>query len=446
MTSLVPRRAPYICRSCRAHSAKVTRRTFTSTFERPATLRGQLQAREKTGTSIAQQSQISQSQVAAQHVPAHLETSEHPQDPTTSKNIQAGIVPVAPTSVTDLKTQLRRIQINTLDVLDQQEKVPEEEQIIEILNQAAKLSSETAYAQAVAVALPAQSNIQQPTKESRSVLGDLEEQQDRPRITDSIRLQAELQTIGRETAKALYTLLEDPKVFISDDSLTIYIRILAALNLPEYSPKIFHLYAHKPVPTPGTSPIKYTQPWSRNAKYAIHLPLVDAMMDCAILQRDMPLCVSIIDTTVATPQYFAAKFIKTASIPMLGVGALIPISWALSQRAAALTPSWEPETFFWMCMAGGGAYLGTMGTLLYITVTTWNDHHKRVRWVPGTPMGKRWFREEERAYFDKMALAWGFQDSHHFGEETGDEWEAFREMLAFKYMDLDRSALLPGML
>lgn len=131
---------------------------------------------------------------------------------------------------------------------------------------------------------------------------------------------------------------------------------------------------------------------------------------------------------------------------MLGVGALIPISWALSQRAAALTPSWEPETFFWMCMAGGGAYLGTMGTLLYITVTTWNDHHKRVRWVPGTPMGKRWFREEERAYFDKMALAWGFQDSHHFGEETGDEWEAFREMLAFKYMDLDRSALLPGML
>ena len=97
-------------------------------------------------------------------------------------------------------------------------------------------------------------------------------------------------------------------------------------------------------------------------------------------------------------------------------------------------------------MSGGAAYLGTMSTLLLITVTTWNDHHKRVRWVPGTPFGRRWFGEEERMYFDKVAQAWGFEDVNRHGEETGEEWEALREVCGVRYLEVDRSSLLPGML
>ena len=97
-------------------------------------------------------------------------------------------------------------------------------------------------------------------------------------------------------------------------------------------------------------------------------------------------------------------------------------------------------------MAGAGAYLGTMATLLLITVTTWNDHHKRVRWVPGTPMGRRWFREEELYYFDRIAESWGYKDENRHGEERGEEWEALREVCGLRWMEVDRSSLLPGML
>ena len=97
-------------------------------------------------------------------------------------------------------------------------------------------------------------------------------------------------------------------------------------------------------------------------------------------------------------------------------------------------------------MSGATAYVGTMGTLLFITMTTWNDHHKRVRWVPGTPFTKRWFGEDERAWFDHMAQEWGYKDEGRWGEETGEEWEALREVLGTRYMEVDRSSLLPGML
>ena len=99
----------------------------------------------------------------------------------------------------------------------------------------------------------------------------------------------------------------------------------------------------------------------------------------------------------------------------------------------------------WTALAGSAAYIGTLGTIGFVAVTTWNDHMQRVVWQPGTGLWDRWIREDERLYLDRIALAWGFQEKWRRGEEQGGEWESLREVCGLRSMVLDKTDLMQGM-
>lgn len=476
MAHILPRRVPYVCRSCRwaqASQSHSLSRTFATTISRRTTLRQQLEDRSdnaaiKSGgrptNRIQDEAKRNLARVRRQQIPAEAQRVDRVDD---SFQQSASLAASArPRSYEDriaiLKQALKNIQEEALLILEF-DMIPEDGAVRDLLERAQMLANAIVNTQPTEGVSSTEQQIPQPTpaQESRSsLLADLNESQLQKRAKDQQQQQlhqpsvslppnpseAERSAIALALTKTLYTLLEDPKVYISERILTSYVTTVATLRLPQYLPKIFNLYAHKPIPKPNSHPIKYTTPWSRSPKYAIPPSLIDLAIESAISVRDMPLCITLIDQTVTTPQFRTAKFLRKAAIPLTLSASIIPLSWALSTRAAAWQLSWDPETFWWMCMAGSAAYLGTMGTLLLITITTWNDHHKRVRWVPGTPLGRRWFREEERQYFDRVAQSWGYQDEVRHGEEVGEEWEALRECLALRYLELDRSSLLPGML
>lgn len=444
MAHILPRRAPYICKSCQ--SAQISShllRPFSSSSGRYASLRQQLQERSPDITSAARTTskQKSSSKSDEPYQPAEKFARQ-------SQSLKSSVASAY--SIANPRQVLKEIQEDVLSILESEE-IPKEQVVKEVLSRAQKLAS-------VLIEVP-QSEPVLPTEEQKvprestanpSLFSDLNEPSSNPSRRMSKRpptlSESDRETFATRLAKTLYTLLEDPKIFITEPSLTTYTSIITSLSLPQYLPAIFRLYAHKPIPVPGSKPIKYRNPFSRAPKYAIPLKVTDEAINSAIARRDLPLTITLIDLTVNTPQYFAAKFLRKAALPLVGASSVIPLSYSLSNSAAMYQLSWDPDTFFWMCMAGSTAYLGTMGTLLWITVSTWNDHHKRVRWVPGTPLGRRWFREEERMYFDRVAAAWGYQDINRHGEETGEEWEALREVLGLRYLEVDRSSLLPGML
>lgn len=358
------------------------------------------------------------------------------------------------------RQELRKIQEDALSILES-DRIPDEAVVLDLLARAqvlAKVLGSTPQAQTVSS--PPREETRAPLKQvSKSdLLGDLSEapkpssfQPSASKPETSTSAPNNTTTTDHEShafhlAKTLYTLLEDPKLYISEPILTSYVTTLCTLHLPQYLPKIFHLYAHKPIPKPSSHPISYRTPWSRAPKYGVPPALVTLAMETAIAAKDMPLCISIIDTTVATPAFQSAKFVRRALLPLTLAGSVVPLSWSLSNSAAATQLSWDPATFFYMCIAGGTAYLGTMGALLFVTVTTWNDHHKRVRWVPGTGLATRWLREDERYWFDRVAQGWGFEDETRHGEEAGEEWEGLREVCGRRWLEVDRSSLLPGML
>ncbi|KAK5947129.1 hypothetical protein PMZ80_001276 [Knufia obscura] len=439
MASLLPRRAPYVCKACQtAQTSRAVLRAFATSTKRSASLREQLQEREagKTKHSVRPTQRI-EDEASRTFQKAQQATSEPTpveQDGTSAptQTIQASS---SAQDVPNPQQALRDIQVEALSLLES-EAIPDEAVVLGLLERARTLANVLVNTQQTEPQVPQQGTAT-PTKQTHKsdLFDDLSETlasqsrspastattQTTPSTTTSTLPHSAhpSQSLSLPLAKTLYTLLEDPKLYISESILTHYVHTLTLLSLPQYLPKIFHLYAHKPIPKPGTSPITYNAPWSTAPKYAVSMDLVNMAMDSAIKARDMPLAISIIDTTVATPQFRRAKFIRKALLPLTAVGSVIPLSYSLSTRAAAWQLTWEPDVFFWMCIAGSSAYLGTMGALLFVTVTTWNDHHKRVRWVPGTPLGRRWAKEEERMLFDRVAGAWGFREVERHGEEGG---------------------------
>lgn len=468
MATLIPRRVPYICRSCRLdRPSKQLLRTYATVTQRPASLSEQLSGGGERRASKRRKAISAQLKVNSEPS-AQDDEGERARS---SRSILSSLRPTSiesrseyapkpsPEMIADPKAALRRIQQDALVILDSGE-IPQDSVIGDLFARAAQLASilaqpaPTEQSKADSEVQVQIADVKEAQEKQRSLLFDLDEAKSQSRsnkVAKAEPLPPSTTTPQRESDAAtllqtLYTLLEAPQIFISESLLSTYVKVCAHLDSPQFLPKIFHLYAHKPIPVPNTSPPRYREPWSRMPKYGVEPKLIELAMESALAKKDMPLCMSIIDTTLATDAYKFAKFMRKALVPLLGASSIVPLSHAASTWASSIQSTWEPDTFYWMCMSGAGAYLGTMGTLLWITISTWNDHHKRVRWVPGTPLGKRWVREEERYWFDRIAQLWGFKDENRHGEETGEEWEALREVLGRRYLELDRSSLLPGML
>lgn len=287
------------------------------------------------------------------------------------------------------------------------------------------------------------------TDTSTGLLDDLSEDTSAPKPIKASHESSLSVSFRTKSAEALcdilYHLIRDPKVNISLPILRNYTTTQCLLGKPEYLPEMFDLYAHKPLATPSANTITFNRrrPWRPRA--AIPLPLSTLALSAAIHKRDMGLAIAITDTTVATSSYQLHRFL-TQAMPKLSLLTVIPFTaYTVSAWASTYQNTFEPEMAQTMALAAAAAYIGTFGSIGFVAVTTWSDHHDRVHWQVGKELTKRWLEEDERAFLDRIAQAWGFEDKKRRGEEQGEEWEALRDTIGLRGMVLDKTEFLEGM-
>ncbi|RAK97111.1 uncharacterized protein BO80DRAFT_198031 [Aspergillus ibericus CBS 121593] len=321
--------------------------------------------------------------------------------------------------------------------------VPPTDKVVKLLERCQKIAE--------AIVLPEQdtgkvksSSKQQP--DEISSLLDLEEGKTTRKQQQSTSLPRKTpeQIIDR-LCKAVHELLTDEKVFISPEALTCYTKIHALLKRPDHFPEIFHLYANKPVPEENSSPVKYHKANPRSINSAVPVELADMALEVAIDQRNLSLVLAIIDTTFCTPAFRRAKLFKKAAVPLGGLAAAPAACYTIASWAATLQNTMDPSTATGIAFAATLAYVGGISSVGILAITTANDQMERVVWQPGVPLRHRWLREEERAAFDKVSLAWGFKDIYMRGEEEGEEWDTLREFIGMRGMILDKTDLMEGM-
>ena len=242
-----------------------------------------------------------------------------------------------------------------------------------------------------------------------------------------------------------YSIITDPKVFITPALLVTYIYTQSILGRPRSFPRIFDLYASKPIPQPGRLPIKYKDANPKRASSAVPLVLAHTALTAAIEAKDLPLCLSIIDTSVCTTAYKRSKVLRRAFLPFSGLALAPAAAYVLAAQLSQYQHSMDHQLATNMAFVGILAYVGFTATIGFVAIATGNDQMDRITWAMGTPLRERWLREEERALVDRVAGAWGFQDENKKGEEEGGEWEALREWALMRGMVLDKPELMEGM-
>lgn len=239
-----------------------------------------------------------------------------------------------------------------------------------------------------------------------------------------------------------------PSVFITPDVLSAYISIQALLLRPQTLPEAFDLFAAKPAPfesksTPGK--IQYKKQNIDAIASAAPAALANTALTAAIAVRNLPLALSIINTTFQTRAFRRSKIFRQALPPLFGAS-LAPIAaYALASQLSLYQTALDPESFTSIAFAGMFTYVAAVGTIGVVALTTANDQMERVTWAVGMPLRERWVREEERAAVDRIAAAWGFREKWKWGEEEGEEWEALREWIGVRGMVLDKVGLMEGM-
>jgi hypothetical protein len=241
-----------------------------------------------------------------------------------------------------------------------------------------------------------------------------------------------------------YKIVKYPPVFITPEVLLSYVNIQSSLKRPETIPEVFELYSSKPVPSQGSSTVKYSSPNPDSYKQAVPKAAADAALEAAIEKKDLDLAVAIIDSSLATKAFQRNKFI-TKAFPAIGGIALTPVAAGIvASQLPAYFPIANPSELVAFATVGMITYVAGISTLGFVVITTTNDHMERVTWAPGIPLRERWMREEERAAVDKVALSWGFKGGRQ-GEEQGVEWEGLREWCGLRGMILDKTELMEGM-
>ncbi len=319
--------------------------------------------------------------------------------------------------------------------------VPEEEAVQRSL----KICENLAKSLAEPVKPPQASS--RPDKSPTSNLLSLEEESSK--AVKQPRQEIPAMTIGgplvEKISMTAYKIIVDPKTFITPMLLSTYVSIQCILGRPESFPQVFDLYAAKPMPQPGTSPIRYENANPNSLSSAVPLVLVQSAVDAAIGTNDLPLCLSIINTTVTTPAYKRNKLFRKAFFPATALALVPTAAYVLASQLAHLQHSMDNQVATQMLCVGIVAYVGFTAMIGFVAVTTSNDQMDRITWQRGTPLTERWLREDERALVDQVAGAWGFQDISLRGEEDSAEWEALREWAGSRGLVLDSPELMEGM-
>ena len=263
-----------------------------------------------------------------------------------------------------------------------------------------------------------------------------------PKVTKRPDVQDEMRD---KIANTALRIIADARIFISPESLSLYVTIQTVLRRPQSLPRVFDLYASKPIATIGSSPAAYRDPSPNSAKTAVPLPVARKALDAALEAKDLPLCLNIITTTVGTSAFWRAKFIRKALLPAIALALSPAAAYALGKAYADHQERLDPQYATVMGSLCIMTYFSMTALTGYAAITTANDQMDRVTWQVGTPLYKRWFREEERAFTDSVAQAWGFKDYLRRGEEEGEDWTNLREWIMERQMVLDNPALMEGM-
>lgn len=235
------------------------------------------------------------------------------------------------------------------------------------------------------------------------------------------------------------------KVFISPNVLGLYIHLQRLLARPKTIPEALYLYANKPVPVEGSSPPTFSKPSPKSAKQAVPADLADEALTAAIEAKDLPLALAVVDHTYRAPAWRRHRMITKLGFPSV-LAAITPLAiYMIAQEMSVYSGYIDPWTFKLYAFAGISTYVMCTGTLGFVALTTYNDHHDRVVWRPGVPLLDRYMREDERAALDRIACAWGFKEIWKRGDEEGDEWEGLRQWVLLRGMVLDKPDLMHGM-
>lgn len=248
-----------------------------------------------------------------------------------------------------------------------------------------------------------------------------------------------------ELSSTVYSILVHPTIFITPDLLEAYVDIQSRLRRPKTFPDIFRLYASKPIPEKGSSPVKFIKQNPNKASNSVKSATADRALQSAIDTRQLVVAMDIVETTYGTIAFRRDKFIRKALFPATGLAAAPLAAYVVASQLSAYQTTMDPSVATNVAFAGILAYVGFTTTIGVVAVTTANDQMDRVTWAQGMPLRERWIREEERAAIDKIAGAWGFRQTWRRGEEEGEEWDALKRWIGCKGMVLDRVELMEGM-
>ncbi|GAP91908.2 hypothetical protein SAMD00023353_7200430 [Rosellinia necatrix] len=264
-------------------------------------------------------------------------------------------------------------------------------------------------------------------------------------LPEGIEYSAKVRQLVNKISETAYLIIAHPPVFITPGLLRQYVRIQAKLGKPETLPRVFQLYASKPLPREGSGPLTYTGRNPDRAANAIESEIVEMALDTAIEAKNLDAAVGIVENSYATAAFVRSKLLRYGLLPF-GTFAVTPFAaYVLASNFSGLQQSMDSGMATTVAFTGILAYVGFTASIGMVALTTANDQMKRVTWAPGMPLRKRWIREDERAALDKIACAWGFQETGRQGEEAGADWNALREYIGQKGMILDRPELMDGM-
>ena len=285
----------------------------------------------------------------------------------------------------------------------------------------------------------------EPTSTATSNLLALEDQANKQAPVKRILKTPVQDELRDEISASAERIVTDPTTFLSSQVLSTYVSVQSLLRRPQSFPQIFDLYATKPIPQIGSSPIRYKQQNPESAKVAIPLQIASNALDAALQKRDLALCLNIITTTVATSSFRRAKFFRKALVPSVALALSPAAAYTLAASYANFQDRLDPERAMWSSMLCFMTYFVMVAISGFAAVTTDARNHDRITWRPGTPLNQRWYREQERLFTDRVAQAWGFKDYLKRGLEEGEDWENLRAWAMTRNMDLDKAELLEGM-
>jgi hypothetical protein len=266
-----------------------------------------------------------------------------------------------------------------------------------------------------------------------------------PKRISHANLPQNLKRMADELSCLAYSIVKFPPVFITPQVLELYVGIQAILGKPESLAEVLLMYANKPLPQEGSSPIRYTKQNPNKVANAVPLAVADRALQTAVNAKDLVAAMDIVEMSYCTKASHRAKFVRKGLLPTTGLAVAPVAAYTVATQLSMLQTTMDSAIATQVAFAGILAYIGLTATVGVVAVTTANDQMDRVTWAQGVPLRERWIREEERAAIDKVAAAWGFREAWRRGEEEGDDWDVIREWIGRRAMMLDRVELMEGM-